>query len=226
MGQCCGGSYESRAEDFVNHILIDPSFKLNSYNYNDLLNALADIRSQHNGDLVSKSELEKLLKQFYTKSIHNYQIYYINILKDIMFQLESPKTSMYKFIFYLFPFISHKNEENDETMYYLFKYLLKNITVDLFAEWLNKYLLFCTNGVNHSIWEKCEDHEMASSLDDLNNNIYTRDNIKRACQKIIAYISRLGAEGHQEITLEIFKKLFEKWDLSSFQVVRELVRES
>lgn len=223
MGQCCGGNYEARSEDFVHQILVDPSFKLNSFTYNDVLNLLADVRSQTDGDSVSLSELEKLSTKFYTNSPNNYQVYYINILKDIMFQLESPKTSMYKFLFYLFPLISHEKEENDETMYYLFRYLLKFVSVNIFSEWINKYLLFCTHGINHSIWEKCEDHDMTNSLDDINTNTYNRENIKRVTRKIVDYFGRLGAEGEQEITLEIFKEFFKKYDLSSIQSVRECV---
>lgn len=223
MGQCCVGHYETRAEEFVNKLLTDPSFKLNSFSYNELLNELADIRSETNGDSVSKSELEKLSKKFYSKNENNYQIYYINILKDIMFQLESPKTSMYKFLLYLFPFIKHNDEEIDESMYFLFKYFLKFVSLSIFSEWLNKYILFCTQGVNHSIWEKCEDHEIASALDDLNTNIYTRENIKQVCKKIVDFIAKKGVEPQQEVTLEIFKEVFQKWDLSTIQSVREIV---
>ncbi|MCQ2820948.1 MAG: hypothetical protein MJ252_27130 [archaeon] len=223
MGQCCGDNYEVKAEEFINLIVSDPSFKLNAYPYNELLNALADIRSQHNADLVSKTEIEKLSKKFYVKSKEGYHIYYMNIIKDIMFQLESPKTSMYKFILYLYPFINHEDEECDDTMYYIFKYLLKTVTAELLLEWINKYIIFCTQGVTHSVWEKCEDHELASALDELNTINYSRDNIKRVCYKIKLFLAREGIEAKDEITFSVFQKIFKKWDLSSISSVREFV---
>ena len=121
MGQCCSNQHHVLGEEFVSHLLQNPSLKLRFFTYNKLLNEIVSKRVQQ--EIKKKHIDELLIPQFYdTTSKDNTAIYYKNIFDYILTQLQEVN-NMYIVILYFYPFINHEGEKCEETMYGIFQYI-------------------------------------------------------------------------------------------------------
>lgn len=221
MGQCCSNQHHVLGEEFVSHLLQNPSLKLRFFTYNKLLNEIVSKRVQQ--EIKKKHIDELLIPQFYdTTSKDNTAIYYKNIFNYILTQLQEVN-NMYIVILYFYPFINHEGEKCEETMYGIFQYISQKLTVQALEDNLLKYITFCTQGLTYAIWNKCDDPNIVSALDELNTNVYNSQNIKRFVDQIMFDIKRNSNGTNSIVNKEDFNKILLKWDISSAESIRAMM---
>lgn len=216
---CCGNSYNVIGEEFVKRVLKDESLKLKTYDYIRLLNSVADIRVQQE---IFKVHIDEYLIPSYYKETANseFQIYVKSILDYIMSQLKE-KNNMYLVIMYFYVFINHQNEKVNENLYSIFKYIAQILTVEDLRFWLTKYITFCTKGITFTIWQKCNDTSISQSLDELNTNVYSEQNIKKLVSHLMKSVEKEGEKA--VVKIEQFQEICKNYDLSSYEGISSAI---
>ena len=210
---CCGNSYNVIGEEFVKKVLKDESLKLKNYDYIRLLNSIADIRVQQE---IFKVHIDEYLIPSYYKENENseFQIYVKSIFDYIMSQLKE-KNNMYIVLMYFYVFINHENEKVNENLFSIFRYIAQILTVEDLKFWLTKYITFCTKGITFTIWQKCNDTSISQTLDELNTNVYSEQNIKKLVSHLLRNIEKEGEKS--VVKLEQFQEMCKNYDLSSYE---------
>ena len=210
---CCGNSYNVIGEEFVKKVLKDESLKLKNYDYIRLLNSIADIRVQQE---IFKVHIDEYLIPSYYKENENseFQIYVKSIFDYIMSQLKE-KNNMYIVLMYFYVFINHENEKVDENLFSIFRYIAQILTVEDLKFWLTKYITFCTKGITFTIWQKCNDTSISQTLDELNTNVYSEQNIKKLVSHLLRNVEKEGEKS--VVKLEQFQEMCKNYDLSSYE---------
>ena len=210
---CCGNSYNMIGEEFVKKVLKDESLKLKNYDYIRLLNSIADIRVQQE---IFKVHIDEYLIPSYYKENENseFQIYVKSIFDYIMSQLKE-KNNMYIVLMYFYVFINHENEKVDENLFSIFRYIAQILTVEDLKFWLTKYITFCTKGITFTIWQKCNDTSISQTLDELNTNVYSEQNIKKLVSHLLRNVEKEGEKS--VVKLEQFQEMCKNYDLSSYE---------
>ena len=225
MGQCCGNEYQILSEEFIHQILTDPIFKLNSFDYNTLLNEIVSKRIQQE---IHKKHIEQiLLPTFYnTKSNSANKKYIQNILNHVLTQLQE-KNNMYSVIMYFYPFINHNKENAGENMNSIFRFVSGDFTVEMFEKLLTQYFYFCTRDLTYAVWKVCDDPKISKALDELNTIVYSEDNIKKVVARIVFEMSKRVKDNKGidkgQVTEDNFKQVFAKYNFASAENVRNLV---
>jgi len=216
---CCGNSYNIIGEEFVKRVLKDESLKLKTYDYIRLLNSVADIRVQQE---IFKVHIDEYLIPSYYKENANseFQIYIKSILDYIMSQLKD-KNNMYLVIMYFYVFINHENEKVNENLFSIFRYIAQILTVEDLRFWLTKYITFCTKGITFTIWQKCNDTSISHSLDELNTNVYSDQNIKKLVAHLMKNVEKEGEKA--VVKLEQFQEICKNYDLSSYEGISSAI---
>ena len=216
---CCGNSYNVIGEEFVKRVLKDESLKLKTYDYIRLLNSVADIRVQQE---IFKVHIDEYLIPSYYKETANseFQIYVKSILDYIMSQLKE-KNNMYLVIMYFYVFINHENEKVNENLFSIFRYIAQILTVEDLRFWLTKYITFCTKGITFTIWQKCNDTSISQSLDELNTNVYSEQNIKKLVSQLMKNVEKEGEKA--VVKLEQFQEICKNYDLSSYEGISSAI---
>ena len=210
---CCGNSYNVIGEECVKKVLKDESLKLKNYDYIRLLNSIADIRVQQE---IFKVHIDEYLIPSYYKENENseFQIYVKSIFDYIMSQLKE-KNNMYIVLMYFYVFINHENEKVNENLFSIFRYIAQILTVEDLKFWLTKYITFCTKGITFTIWQKCNDTSISQTLDELNTNVYSEQNIKKLVSHLLRNIEKEGEKS--VVKLEQFQEMCKNYDLSSYE---------
>jgi hypothetical protein len=210
---CCGNSYNVIGEEFVKKVLKDESLKLKNYDYIRLLNSIADIRVQQE---IFKVHIDEYLIPSYYKENENseFQIYVKSIFDYIMSQLKE-KNNMYIVLMYFYVFINHENEKVNENLFSIFRYIAQILTVEDLKFWLTKYITFCTKGITFTIWQKCNDTSISQTLDELNTNVYSEQNIKKLVSHLLRNVEKEGEKS--VVKLEQFQEMCKNYDLSSYE---------
>jgi hypothetical protein len=216
---CCGNSYNVIGEEFVKRVLKDESLKLKTFDYIRLLNSVADIRVQQE---IFKVHIDEYLIPSYYKETANseFQIYVKSILDYIMSQLKE-KNNMYLVIMYFYVFINHENEKVNENLFSIFRYIAQILTVEDLRFWLTKYITFCTKGITFTIWQKCNDTSISQSLDELNTNVYSEQNIKKLVSHLMKNVEKEGEKA--VVKLEQFQEICKNYDLSSYEGISSAI---
>ena len=129
---------------------------------------------------------------------------------------------MYSVILLYYPFINHRDEKVEETMFGFFTYINVKLTIKALEESLIRYVTYCTKGVTFAVWQKCEDPNLAVALDELNTNVYREENIKRFVEKMMFDMKKKRGE-NVLVEKEDFKNLMMKWNLSSCENIRAMM---
>jgi hypothetical protein len=216
---CCGNSYNVIGEEFVKKVLKDESLKLKNYDYIRLLNSIADIRVQQE---IFKVHIDEYLIPSYYKENENseFQIYVKSIFDYIMSQLKE-KNNMYIVLMYFYVFINHENEKVDENLFSIFRYIAQILTVEDLKFWLTKYITFCTKGITFTIWQKCNDTSISQTLDELNTNVYSEQNIKKLVSHLLRNVEKEGEKS--VVKLEQFQEMCKNYDLSSYEGISSAI---
>jgi hypothetical protein len=216
---CCGNSYNVIGEEFEKKVLKDESLKLKNYDYIRLLNSIADIRVQQE---IFKVHIDEYLIPSYYKENENseFQIYVKSIFDYIMSQLKE-KNNMYIVLMYFYVFINHENEKVDENLFSIFRYIAQILTVEDLKFWLTKYITFCTKGITFTIWQKCNDTSISQTLDELNTNVYSEQNIKKLVSHLLRNVEKEGEKS--VVKLEQFQEMCKNYDLSSYEGISSAI---
>ena len=216
---CCGNSYNVIGEEFVKKVLKDESLKLKNYDYIRLLNSIADIRVQQE---IFKVHIDEYLIPSYYKENENseFQIYVKSIFDYIMSQLKE-KNNMYLVLMYFYVFINHENEKVNENLFSIFRYIAQILTVEDLKFWLTKYITFCTKGITFTIWQKCNDTSISQTLDELNTNVYSEQNIKKLVSHLLRNVEKEGEKS--VVKLEQFQEMCKNYDLSSYEGISSAI---
>ena len=216
---CCGNSYNVIGEEFVKRVLKDESLKLKTFDYIRLLNSVADIRVQQ--EIFKVHIDEYLIPSYYNETANSeFQIYVKSILDYIMSQLKE-KNNMYLVIMYFYVFINHENEKVNENLFSIFRYIAQILTVEDLRFWLTKYITFCTKGITFTIWQKCNDTSISQSLDELNTNVYSEQNIKKLVSHLMKNVEKEGEKA--VVKLEQFQEICKNYDLSSYEGISSAI---
>ena len=186
---------------------------MKTFDYIRLLNSVADIRVQQ--EIFNVHIDEYLIPSYYKETANSeFQIYVKSILDYIMSQLKE-KNNMYLVIMYFYVFINHENEKVNENLFSIFRYIAQILTVEDLRFWLTKYITFCTKGITFTIWQKCNDTSISQSLDELNTNVYSEQNIKKLVSHLMKNVEKEGEKA--VVKLEQFQEICKNYDLSSYE---------
>ena len=224
MGSCCVSNSTLIGEQFIRDILSDESFKLRKYTYMELLNEIVSKRVEQ--EIPKEHVKQFLFPEFFDgdKSDSN-EIYINSIFNYIMEHLEE-KNNMYLVLLYFYPFINHEKEDKADKFFSIIRFITQSHKLEISREnvrqWLFQYISFCTWGVTYAIRIKMP------PADDLNNSIklllkgpYSEDKLNNFLDKMMNTLTNRIPE--EVIKLDMFKKLFEKYDLSNIENIRDFL---
>jgi hypothetical protein len=224
MGSCCVSNSTLIGEQFIRDILSDESFKLRKYTYMELLNEIVSKRVEQ--EIPKEHVKQFLFPEFYDgdKSDSN-EIYINSIFNYIMEHLEE-KNNMYLVLLYFYPFINHEKEDKADKFFSIIRFITQSHKLEISREnvrqWLFQYISFCTWGVTYAIRIKMP------PADDLNNSIklllkgpFSEDKLNNFLDKMMNTLTNRIPE--EVIKLDMFKKLFEKYDLSNIENIRDFL---
>ena len=224
MGSCCTSNTNLLAEQFIRDILKDESLKIRNYNYMELLNEIVSKRVEQE---IPKEHIKQfLIPEFYdSEKTENNDIYICSIFNYILDQLEE-RNNMYLVLLYFYPFINHEQEKTHENFFNTIRFITQShrleITRQNVRKWLFNYISFCSWGITYAINSKL----LAS--DDLNNSFsillkgpYSENNLNKLLETLINALT----DGREEeiIGLDMFAKMFAKYDISSIENVRDFL---
>ena len=224
MGSCCVSNSTLIGEQFIRDILSDESFKLRKYTYMELLNEIVSKRVEQ--EIPKEHVKQFLFPEFYdaNKSQYNSNDVYINSIFNYILEHLEEKNNMYLVLLYFYPFINHEKEDKADKFFSIIRFITQSHKLEISREnvrqWLFQYISFCTWGVTYAIRIKMP------PADDLNNSIklllkgpYSEDKLNIFLDKMMNVLTNRIPE--EVIKLDMFKNLFEKYDLSNIENIRD-----
>ena len=224
MGACCASNVNLIGEQFVRDMLQTESLTLRNMDYMDLLNEIVSKRVEQE---IPKNHIKDyIIPDIYdpAKNMSN-DIYIESIFSYILSQLNE-KNNMYIVLLYFYPFIKHEKEKTYDNFFNCLRYVTQSLVNqinqnDVFI-WLLKYISFCSNGVTSAISSKIQTSDDVSvSLKELIKGPFSETNVVKFVKKLMNVMT----EGNKSdlITCEMFKKLFNEYDISTMENVRDYV---
>ena len=228
MGSCCVSNSSMLGEQFIREILSDESLKLRNYSYMELLNEIVSKRVEQ--EIPKEHVKQFLFPEFYdtNKSQYNSNDVYINSIFNYILEHLEEKNNMYLVLLFFYPFIKHDDEKKCEQLFNTIRFITQSHKLEISREnvrqWLFQYISFCTWGITYAVRIK-----MPPS-DDLNKSIkmlligtYSEDNLNDFLDKLMNAMSDGVPE--ENINLDMFKKMFEKYDISNIENIRDFLLE-
>ena len=221
-GCCCGNDLSIIGEDFILKIIQDPLLKLNKFDYNLLLNSIESKRIQ---EQIYKNQIkDSLFPIFYEQNSRKSNSKYINSIFSYLLTQFEETNNMNSVLLMFYPFINHKNEIIGETLFNLFQSIYKHLSIYDLVHLLIKYIKIFTQGLTYAVWTVCDISEISYSLDELNTNIYSDNNIKNLVNNMIKKINK---KSNYDIKALVHKNLFvemiQQYDISSVESIRSLL---
>ncbi len=219
MGGCCGNDLTIIGEDFILKIIQDPLLKLNKFDYNLLLNSIESKRIQ---EQIYKNHIrDSLYPIFYEQNSRKSNSKYINSIFSYLLTQFEETNNMNSVLLMFYPFINHKNENIGETLFNLFQSFYKNLSVYDLENLLIKYIKIFTQGLTYAVWTVCDISEISYSLDELNTNIYSDNNIKNLVNNMIKKINKKSNYDIKALVPKnLFVEMIQKYDISSVESIR------
>ena len=224
MGSCCVSNSTLMGEQFIRDVLADESLELRNFTYMELLNEIVSKRVEQ--EIPKEHVKQFLFPEFYdSNNSQSNEVYINSIFNQILDHLEE-KNNMYLVLLYFYPFINHTNEKKHENFFNLIRFITQSHKLEISREnvrqWLFQYISFCSWGITNAVRKK-----MPPS-DDLNNSVklllkgpYSENKLNNLLEKLMNALT----DGIPEeiITLDMFKKMFEIFDISSIENVRDFL---
>ena len=225
MGSCCVVNSTMIGEQFVREILSDESFILRNFSYMELLNEIVSKRVEQE---IPKDHIKQyLLPEFYDSNKSDLNKVYINSIFDYILEHLEEKNNMYLVLLYFFPFIKHIDEKKHEQFFNTIRFITQSkskISRENVRQWLFQYISFCSWGITYAIRIK------TPPSDDLNNSIklllkgpYSEDKLNSFLDILMNTLTDGNLE--ENINLEMFKKMFDKYDISNIENIRDFLLE-
>ena len=224
MGSCCVANSTLMGEQFIRDVLADESLKLRNFSYMELLNETVSKRVEQ--EIPKEHVKQFLFPEFYdSNNSQSNEVYINSIFNQILDHLEE-KNNMYLVLLYFYPFINHTNEKKHEIFFNLIRFITQSHKLEISREnvrqWLFQYISFCSWGITNAVRKK-----MPPS-DDLNNSVklllkgpYSENKLNNLLEKLMNALTDGIPE--EVITLDMFKKMFEIFDISSIENVRDFL---
>ena len=225
MGSCCVSNSSLIGENFIREILGDESLKLRNFSYMELLNEIVSKRVEQ--EIPKEHVKQFLLPEFYVGDKTDTNDVYINSIFDYILEHLEEKNNMYLVLIYLYPFIKHLDEKKHENFFKTIRFITHSkseISRADVRQWLFQYISFCSWGITYAVRIK-----MPPS-DDLNHSIkmllkgpYSEDQLNSFLDKLMGSLT--DGVPTRTIKLDMFKRMFEKYDISKIENVRDFLLE-
>ena len=226
MGSCCVSNSTLIGEQFIREILSDESFKLRNYTYMELLNEIVSKRVEQ--EIPKEHVKQFLFPQFYDadKSQYNSNDVYINSIFNYILEHLEEKNNMYLVLLYFFPFVKHEEDKKCENFFNTIRFISQSPKMEINREqvrqWIFQYISFCSWGITYAVRIKMPpSDDLNKSIKALLKGAYSEDNLNDFLDKLVNSLTDGVLE--ETIDLDMFKRMFEKYDISSIEKVRDFL---
>ena len=226
MGSCCVSDTSLLGEQFIREILSDESFKLRNYTYMELLNEIVSKRVEQ--EIPKEHVKQFLFPQFYDadKSQYNSNDVYINSIFNYILEHLEEKNNMYLVLLYFFPFVKHEEDKKCENFFNTIRFISQSPKMEINREqvrqWIFQYISFCSWGITYAVRIKMPpSDDLNKSIKALLKGAYSEDNLNDFLDKLVNSLTDGVLE--ETITLDMFKRMFEKYDISSVENIRDFL---
>ena len=226
MGSCCVSDSSLLGEQFIREILSDESFKLRNYTYMELLNEIVSKRVEQ--EIPKEHVKQFLFPQFYDadKSQYNSNDVYINSIFNYILEHLEEKNNMYLVLLYFFPFVKHEEDKKCENFFNTIRFISQSPKMEINREqvrqWIFQYISFCSWGITYAVRIKMPpSDDLNKSIKALLKGAYSEDNLNDFLDKLVNSLTDGVLE--ETIDLDMFKRMFEKYDISSLEKVRDFL---
>ena len=228
MGSCCVSNSSMLGEQFIREILSDESLKLRNYSYMELLNEIVSKRVEQE---IPKEHVKQFLFPEFSdanKSQYNSNDVYINSIFNYILEHLEEKNNMYLVLIFFYPFIKHDDEKKCEQLFNTIRFITQSHKLEISREnvrqWLFQYISFCTWGITYAVRIKMPpSDDLNKSIKMLLSGTYSEDNLNDFLDKLMNAMSDGVPE--ENINLDMFKKMFEKYDISNIENIRDFLLE-
>ena len=190
----------------------------------ELLNEIVSKRVEQ--EIPKEHVKQFLLPEFYNGDKSDANEIYINSIFNYIIEHLEEKNNMYLVLLYFYPFINHENEEKHDKFFSTIRFITQSHKLEISREnvrqWLFQYISFCSWGITYAIRIKMP------PADDLNNSIklllkgpFSEDKLNNFLDKLMEALT--DGNPAEVITLNMFKKMFEKYDISSIENIRDFL---
>ena len=228
MGSCCVSNSSMLGEQFIREILSDESLKIRNYSYMELLNEIVSKRVEQ--EIPKEHVKQFLFPEFYdaNKSQYNSNDVYINSIFNYILEHLEEKNNMYLVLIFFYPFIKHDDEKKCEQLFNTIRFITQSHKLEISREnvrqWLFQYISFCTWGITYAVRIKMPpSDDLNKSIKMLSSGTYSEDNLNDFLDKLMNAMSDGVPE--ENINLDMFKKMFEKYDISNIENIRDFLLE-
>ena len=225
MGVCCVSNMNLIGEQFIRELLQSESLLIRNMDYMDLLNEIVSKRVEQ--EIPKNHVKEYIIPDIYdpSKNISN-DLYLESILLTILSKLEE-NNNMYIVLLYLYPFIRHDKEKTYDNFFHCFRYITQSLLLEVKKNdvylWLKKYITFCTKDITNAVYMKLPpSDDISNSMSDLIKTVFDESNIVNFVNKLINVMTE-GENDVNLITMDMFKKLFNEYDISTVENIRDYV---
>ena len=226
MGSCCVSDSSLLGEQFIREILSDESFVLRNYTYMELLNEIVSKRVEQ--EIPKEHVKQFLFPEFYdaNKSQYNSNDVYINSIFNYILEHLEEKNNMYLVLLFFYPFIKHDEEKKHENFFNTIRFITQSPKMEINREqvrqWVFQYISFCSWGITYSIRIKMPPFDdLNKSIKSLLKGAYSEDKLNDFLDKLVNTLTDGVLE--ETITLDMFKRMFEKYDISSVENIRDFL---
>ena len=226
MGSCCVSDSSLLGEQFIREILSDESFVLRNYTYMELLNEIVSKRVEQ--EIPKEHVKQFLFPEFYdaNKSQYNSNDVYINSIFNYILEHLEEKNNMYLVLLFFYPFIKHDEEKKHENFFNTIRFITQSPKMEINREqvrqWVFQYISFCSWGITYSIRIKMPpSDDLNKSIKSLLKGAYSEDKLNDFLDKLVNNLTDGVLE--ETITLDMFKRMFEKYDISSVENIRDFL---
>ena len=226
MGSCCVADSSLIGEQFIRDILSDEAFKLRNYTYMELLNEIVSKRVEQ--EIPKEHVKQYLFPEFYDadKSRFDSNDVYINSIFSYILDHLEEKNNMYLVLLYFYPFIKHEEDKKHETFFNTIRFITQSHKLEINREqvrqWIFQYISFCSWGITYAIRLKMPpSDDMNKSIKSLLKGAYSEDKLNDFLEKLINALTDGVLE--ESIDLSLFKTMFEKYDISSVEKIRDFL---
>ena len=219
MGQCCATPSNSQGEDHINNILSSENFYLKNFTYEEMKKKIESFPQKTN-DYV-RNEIMKIAYNN-NKNKNKFIKAHEALIKEIFMDLPSVPTNN-SILFWLFPFMNHRNEESETILYELFKGECQGkFDLNGLREVLDSYVDNLTKKLTFVFWMSTSNSELKNAFDEMNATVYTSENVNKYIDTLIVGLKNY-ANSNEVISKEDFIKNFKAYHLYSYQDVRHAI---
>ena len=192
----------------------------------ELLNEIVSKRVEQE---IPKEHIKQfLIPEFFDADKTESNEVYINSIFNYILEQLGERNNMYLVLIYFYPFITHDQEKSPEFFFNTIRFITQSHRLEISREnvrkWLFNYILFCSWGITYAIRNKLP------PSDDLNNSFtalldgpYSENNLNKFLDRLM--IALTGGKSEEIIELNMFKDMFQKYDISTIENVRDFLLE-